>query len=261
MQERHQDRSLYYREQDYTTRNYVIPFIAPHLAISSTTTVLEIGCGEAGNLKPFLDIGCRVVGIDLSDSKIKLGKEFYRDHPHRDKLTLRSEDIYDVFEELGKFDLIITRDVIEHIHGQEKFMKFCKQLLTPNGKLFLGFPPWYNPFGGHQQICQSKLLSRLPYFHLLPGPLYPALLRIFGESRKVIDNLMEIKQTGISIERLEKILRHTEYRIVRKQLYLINPNYEIKFKLKPRKQSAFIAAIPFVRNFLSTAGYYLVESK
>ena len=34
-------------------------------------TVAEIGCGEGGNLKPFLDLGCHIVGIDIAENKIE----------------------------------------------------------------------------------------------------------------------------------------------------------------------------------------------
>jgi SAM-dependent methyltransferase len=262
MQERHLDRKKYFQEQEITTSKYVIPFIHSVLPVHAGISVLEIGCGEAGNLKPFLDMGCqKLVGIDLSESKIELARQFYSPHPQKSHLRLIAADIYDVFEELGPFDLIITRDVIEHIHGQEKFMRFSKNLLKPGGKFFLGFPPWYNPFGGHQQICESKFLSKLPYFHLLPKPLYRLLLKSFGESQKKIESLEEIKQTGISIERFEKILRDTGYHIDKKQLYAINPNYEVKFNLKPRKQNSLLARIPFIRNFFTTVGYYVVSPK
>lgn len=44
---------------------------------------------------------------------------------------------------------------------------------------------------------------------------------------------MEVKETGLSIERFERILKQDGYRIVKMQHYLINPNYEIKFRMKP----------------------------
>ncbi|MEY4292671.1 MAG: hypothetical protein RIQ61_1048, partial [Bacteroidota bacterium] len=40
--------------------------------------------------------------------------------------------------------------------------------------------------------------------------------------------------------------------------YLINPIYKYKFGLNARVQFAFIKAIPFVRNFLTTCVYYSV---
>jgi len=71
MHERHTDKQLYFKEQVYTTEKHVIPFIRKAAPIEAGMTVLEIGCGEGGNLKPFLDLGCRVTGIDISQSKIE----------------------------------------------------------------------------------------------------------------------------------------------------------------------------------------------
>ncbi|HNS17818.1 MAG TPA: methyltransferase domain-containing protein [Bacteroidales bacterium] len=260
MQERHKNKEQYFQEQSYTTRKYVIPFIQECCPLNERTRVLEIGCGEGGNLKPFLDMGCQVTGIELSESKIQLARSFL-DHPdYKNRLRLIAENIYKVHDPTVKADLIILRDVIEHLPGQEQFMMHVKLFLYPGGRIFFAFPPWYNPYGGHQQVCRSRILSRLPYFHLLPSFLYRFILKVFGESEGTIQGLMEIKETGLSIERFERILKKKHYSIEKRQHYLINPNYEIKFKLKPRKQNRFIAALPFVRDFLTTSGYYLVSA-
>jgi 2-polyprenyl-3-methyl-5-hydroxy-6-metoxy-1,4-benzoquinol methylase len=261
MHDRHTDKQLYFKEQVYTTEKYVIAFINKAMVVDPGISVLEIGCGEGGNLKPFLDIGCRITGIDLSRSKIDNALKFFSDHPNASKATFIVKDIYLAEKELTeKYDLIIMRDVIEHIHDQMRFMGYVKRFLKPGGKFFIAFPPWYNPFGGHQQVSGSKVLSKLPYYHLLPKSLYKFVLKTGGESAEKIEGFLEIKETGISIERFKKILRVHHYKIILETMYFINPNYQVKFGLKPRKQSALITAIPFFRNFLVTACYYLIEA-
>jgi SAM-dependent methyltransferase len=260
MHERHTNKEKYFNEQAYTSEKYVIPFLADQIKINKDTSILEIGCGEGGNLKPFLDLGCkRVVGIDLSKGKIEQANIMFAKHPNKGNIEFIHADIYEI-NDLGEFDIILTRDVLEHIHGQEKFMEFVKKFLKPHGKFFLGFPPWYNPFGGHQQICESRILSKLPFFHILPKNIYKLILIIFGESAAKIRALLEIKETGITIDRFEKILRKTKYKIDKRFFYFINPNYEIKFKLKPREQLKILASIPFIRNFIITASYYIVST-
>jgi SAM-dependent methyltransferase len=261
MFERHINRKLYFDEQDYTTRNYVIPFIEKYKKITPNLEVLEIGCGEAGNLKPFVDIGCKCTGVDLSEAKIKSGNEFFSDHPNKNNLQLVIENIYESGDRLTKrFDVIILRDTIEHIHDQQKFMHYVKRFLKDDGKFFISYPPWQMPFGGHQQICTNKFLCKLPYFHLLPVFLYKGMLKLFGESEDTVANLLEVKETGISIERLRRIIKGENYKIDEEFFYFINPNYEIKFKLKPRKQNAIIGSIPWVRNFFTTNCYYLLSN-
>ena len=258
MQKRHTDRKKYFNEQIITSEKYVIPFLVKHLKVDSNFSVLEIGCGEGGNLKPFLDLGCNVTGVDLSIGKIENGKKFFETHPQSSNIKLYAEDIYNS-QNLTQYDLIIMRDVIEHIHNQNRFMGYVKKYLNPNGKFFLAFPPWYNPFGGHQQICESKILSLLPYFHILPRPIYKGVLRLFGESNAKIENLLEVKDTGITLERFEKISKKNGFKIDEKVNYLINPNYEIKFGLKPRKGIPVLSSIPFFKNFIITTAYYLLS--
>ncbi len=258
MQERHQNKQQYFVEQGLTTKKFVVPYVAGLMDFNPGTEVLEIGCAEAGNLKPFLDMGCKATGIDISCSRIDLAREFYKNHKYKKNLTLICADIYNVNPE-KKYDLIIMRDVIEHIPNQEKFMGFVKDFLKPEGKFFLAFPPWQNPFGGHQQICKNKLLSKLPYYHILPKNLYRFILKTFNEEDERIEGLLEIKETGISIERFERILKKENYKIDKRTFYFINPNYETKFGLKPRLQVKPVTVIPFLRNFLTTAMYYVIS--
>ena len=199
--------------------------------------------------------------MDFSNNKIELGREFYASHPQFANLQLISEDIYNTNEFDASFDVIILRDVIEHIHDQDKFFGLMKKLLSPNGVAFFAFPPWQNPFGGHQQICENKILSSLPYYHLLPESIYKFILKILGESNSKITTLLEIKETGISIERFERIFKKNGYKPLLKTLFFINPNYEIKFGLKPRELSIIFAVIPGLRNFFATCGYYVLALK
>jgi 2-polyprenyl-3-methyl-5-hydroxy-6-metoxy-1,4-benzoquinol methylase len=261
MQKRHSDPLQYINEQIFSTQKYIVPFIQQVKPILESTQVLEIGCGEAGNLKPFLDLGCICTGVDFSTPKIEKGKAFYANHTFAKNIKLISEDIYKTNEFHAQFDIIIVRDVIEHIHDQDKFLGMLKDLMAPNGVAFFAFPPWQNPFGGHQQICENKILSALPYYHLLPMPLYKGFLKMFGENTGKISSLVEIKETGISLERFEKLAAKNGYVQLRKTLYLINPNYEIKFGMKPRKLAPFFAKIPYLRNFFTTCGYYVITKK
>ncbi|HRR62703.1 MAG TPA: class I SAM-dependent methyltransferase [Paludibacteraceae bacterium] len=259
MQKRYLNAFQYINEQAYTTEKYILPFIREIKEINTSTRVLEIGCGEAGNLKPFLDAGCKCTGIDISSVKIEKGKEFFATHPLAENLTLICQDIYQINNELHDFDIIILRDVIEHMPDKEKLLNLLKKWLAVDGIVFIAFPPWQNPFGGHQQICESKFLSVLPYFHLLPISAYKNILKLFGEKEGKINTLLEIKQTGISLENFEQLVKKNDFQILKKVLYFINPNYEIKFGLKPRKLFSVFADIPYFRNFFTTAGYYILQ--
>ncbi|MDR2853828.1 MAG: class I SAM-dependent methyltransferase [Prevotellaceae bacterium] len=260
MQQRHTDRQRYFNEQVYTTEKYVIPFIEQACAVKAGLRVLEIGCGEAGNLQPFLDKGCICTGIELSEKKIAQANKFYEQHPQRKNLSLLTKNIYDYSECPQPFDIIFMRDVVEHIPNQEKLLNHIRIFAHAHTVLFVAFPPWQNPFGGHQQVCKGKIASHLPYYHLLPLPLYKGALRLLGETQPTINDLIDIKETGISIERFEKILKQSPFEVQKSFFYLINPNYEVKFGLKPRAANA-LKPLCYVRNFFTTCAYYLLEVK
>lgn len=258
----HSDKSVYFNYQYYTSKEYIIPFLESTFELSPSLKVLEIGCAEAGVLKAFTERGHTCVGIELLQHRVKLAEKFLSEELEEGKIRFLAKNIYDldIQEEIGHtFDLVILKDVIEHIHDQEKFFRALRQFLSPGGKIFFGFPPWQMPFGGHQQKCKSKLLSVLPYYHLLPMPLYKGMLKLFGETELKVSNLAEIKETGISIERFERIYNSQNYKLLKRQLFLINPIYKYKFKLTPRAQFKLIERIPWVRNFLSTCAYYVLE--
>jgi len=123
----------------------------------------------------------------------------------------------------------------------------------------MSFSAWQMPFGGHQQICRSKVVSHLPFIHLLPNALYRSLLKMVGEDRACIDELMSIKETRTPIELFERITRETgTLRITDCTLWLINPHYETKFGLRPRKLSLWMSRIPYVRNFFTTSCFYIL---
>lgn len=262
MFEFHTDKERYFRMQYDNASEYVIPFIEKAFPLQQDFKVLEIGCGEGGVLKAFLDRGCEGVGVELSESRTAIAEKFLNEELRTGRATLYAKDINDYdFEQLFEyvFDLIILKDVIEHIPDQEEFIRQLKYYLRTGGKIFFGFPPWYMPFGGHQQTCKSKLLASLPYYHLLPAPLYKTVLKVFGENEVTVTDLMDVKKTGISIERFERILRDSGLKVDLKTFYFINPIYSYKFGWKPRTQSKIISAIPYLRDLFTTAVFYLVS--
>jgi len=257
----HKDDGVRYQQQVDNAREFLIPFIQQYFPLSPSTRVLDIGCGEGGVLIPFLEMGCPCTGIELYEPRAILARQFLANYVQSGQAEIINQNIYEeaaLEKYKDQFDLILLKDVIEHIPDQERFIPYLKKFLRPGGMVYFGFPPWYMPHGGHQQVCKSKFLSFLPWFHLLPKPIYKGILKMFGEYDAVIQELMEIKDTGISIERFEKIVKKSDFKIGGKNFYLINPIYKFKFGLKPRKQLGLISAIPFVRNFFTTCVYYVI---
>jgi SAM-dependent methyltransferase len=260
----HYNEKVRFQQQVDNARADVLPFIEESFQITPSCRILDIGCGDGGVLLPFLERGCNATGIELEQQKADFAKGFLNEYILKGQVEIINQNIYEestLQEYMGQFDLIILKDVIEHIPYQERFIPYLKKFLKPGGRVFFGFPPWYMPHGGHQQICENKLLAFLPYIHLFPNFLYFALLKLLGESKGLIEELKSVKSTGISIERFERIVKKSKYSIELNRHFLLNPIYRFKFGVKPRVQFKVIKSIPFFRNFLTTCVYYLIKKE
>lgn len=257
MQQRHFDRHQYFKELAKTSEKYFMPYIMQCHDICKDTVILEIGCGEGGNLLPFAKLGCNVLGVDISKNRINEAKQFFaQENIHG---TFICDNIFSITGYDNKFDIIICHDVIEHIADKYALLETAYSFLKDNGVLFLAFPAWQMPFGGHQQICRSALLSKAPFIHLLPGAVYKHILTYAGESEEMINELMSIRNTGLTIEAFEEIVSMTKWDIADRTLYLINPHYETKYGLTPRNIPDCISNIPYLRDYASTSCFYLLK--
>ncbi len=80
-----------------------------------------------------------------------------------------------------------------------------------------------------------------------------------GEKEDTIKELLSIKETKCTIEMFRNVVRQAGYRIIDQQLYFINPHYETKFGLSPRKLGKLISSVPYLRNFFSTSCFYILR--
>ena len=259
MQERHTNRMLYFKELSVTSKRYFIPYIQRWRKIEAGMTILEIGCGEGGNLLPFAKMGCHVTGVDIAACRIEEAKCYF--DACRTEGEFIAEDIFRL-DGLGKqYDVVICHDVIEHISNKAALLLKIGSYLKADGVAFMSFPAWQMPFGGHQQICKSRVLSHLPFVHLLPAGLYGAVIRWFGESAECAGELMAIKQTRVTTEMFERLVSRTNLTVRHRLLWLVNPHYEVKFGLRPCRLPRVLSAIPYLRNFFSSSCFYILTTK
>lgn len=257
MQKRQSNRTRYFQELAQTSEKYFLPYISQFKEPHPGMRVLEIGCGDGGNLLPFSRLGCEVLGVDMAPSRIEVARSQFQENEAQGEFL--AADIFTITELEGRFDLIICHDVLEHIGDKALFLQNVKRYLTSEGIVFMSFPAWQMPFGGHQQICQSKILSHLPFFHLLPRGLYRGVLHLAGEPEATVNELLSIKTTRCPIELFERLAKKSGFQIQDRRLYFINPHYEVKFHLKPRRLSGFIGKIPYIRNFFTTSSFYIIK--
>lgn len=99
--------------------------------------VLDVGCGTGTLAGLFLDRGCRVVGIDLSERGVALARQEYPQA--RFEVMPADEQMRDRLEE-DPFDLVVSTEVIEHLYAPGPFLRGCFDALRPSGRVIISTP-------------------------------------------------------------------------------------------------------------------------
>lgn len=101
--------------------------------------LLEVGCGEGGNLFFFRDRGARLFGIDLFLRKL----EFARTHlPHCRFVCCGAERLPFPDE---SFDLVLCRDVLHHLPEREPALREMARVCRRGGRMIIIEPNGRNP--------------------------------------------------------------------------------------------------------------------
>ena len=183
-----------YKEQQWYGENFLYDFIGETDVAGQR--ILEIGCAEAGLLKFYQEKGAICSGLELSDVRFNNAILLNQANSlHLFQANICDPETYG--NELTEpYDTIVMRDVLEHIDNKKTALKNIFELLKPNGKLFISFPPKYCAYAGHQQTV-PQILGKIPYLHLLPNFIYKAYLKVIGCPGKKIDYLISVSYTHL----------------------------------------------------------------
>lgn len=168
--------------------------------------VLEVGCGNGGNLIPMAHYlpGSRFTGIDLAEGPIAEGRRAASELA-LPNLELIAMDLCDIGPAMGEFDYILAHGVYSWIPDgvRDRLLAVCRERLTPHGVACIS----YNALPGrHVRMMLREMMlyhtrdledaaERVEQAH--------ALLRMVGEARlasrawhSMIDEEVERLLTG-----------------------------------------------------------------
>ena len=99
--------------------------------------VLDLGSGYGGYSLALQDSGACVVGADLDPATLE-GIPAVRTDARLTPFASSS------------FDMVVCSSLIEHVPSAADLIREIHRLLRVGGTLYLSFPPFYTPIGGHQ---------------------------------------------------------------------------------------------------------------
>jgi 2-polyprenyl-3-methyl-5-hydroxy-6-metoxy-1,4-benzoquinol methylase len=111
-------------------------FAAKMLPRNRISKVLEVGCSEGIGSLLLAETGNEVVAVDMDKKAIDCANKNIK----KQNITYQNADI--LKSNLGKFDAVISLDVIEHIEKADEplFLQAIVNHLLPNGMCIIGTP-------------------------------------------------------------------------------------------------------------------------
>lgn len=114
---------------------YLLPVIARILEAARPPRAFEVGCGN-GAVANWLQLrGIEVTGIDFSEEGILQARRAYPG------LRLAQGSAYDdLAASYGRFPVVVSLEVVEHLYFPRKFAKSVFDLLEPGGLAIISTP-------------------------------------------------------------------------------------------------------------------------
>lgn len=103
-------------------------------ALPASPRILDAGCGTGGNLKRYARIG-DAEGVEPFEDAVRLCRERGFDSVTQARLE-------DLPYEDGRFDMIGSTDVLEHIAAEQEALRELWRVTAPNGVLVLTVPAY-----------------------------------------------------------------------------------------------------------------------
>jgi 2-polyprenyl-3-methyl-5-hydroxy-6-metoxy-1,4-benzoquinol methylase len=136
------------------TAQYLLPAVLRILAREgefATTSIFDLGCGNGAAAEILRRHGYEVVGVDPSRSGIR---EAQRAYPN---LRLFVGSAYDdLAARFGRFQVVLSLEVIEHVYYPRKFAATLFSLVRPGGLAIVS-----TPFHGYLKNVGLALSGKL----------------------------------------------------------------------------------------------------
>jgi len=246
------------RMQYRLAQHTLIPWLQHLNVLPPSAAVCEIGCAEGGVLAAFADQGASYsLGTDIQEPLLRIvSTPVWTELGY--SITFTQHDvIYDDIpqEWQHRFDVVLLRDVIEHLDDAGIALKNIARIMKPGGVVLVTFPPYTSPFGGHQQLLGTKL-GALPFVHLLPWSIFGAMVRK-GDSvnQEEVERLHTIR---CSAQKVMHAASRAGLTIVDQRFFGLRPVFRWKYQRAiPSFELGALASLPGMKAIAMEAAFVL----
>ena len=251
-------KDYYFNYQYELAEQFYIPLLNKRQILLKNQKIIDIGCGNGGFISAFYKYSNNLYGIEI--------KEFDWSEEAKKKVVFLTIDITKIANSKSDIlnqqaDLIILRDVIEHIPINKKlfFLQKVKQFAKSDTNFLITFPPFYSPFGLHQQVFCKSILRYVPYLSILPKSILKFLLSMFKENQNTLEKLLEIKECRMTISDFIKLYKELGLEETSSLFFTVRPSHTLRYGFKTR--SSYLGKIPILRELFVTGVSFTLKNK
>ena len=114
--------------------------------IDTNSYVLDVGCGvDATPSYLARQVGCKVVGIDISDAMLARAQEKIERDGVTDHVELRLSDVQHLPFDDGTFDAAIVESVLTFVADKQKAISECARVIKLGGYVGINEETWLKP--------------------------------------------------------------------------------------------------------------------
>ena len=258
--------TYYWTYQHELARAHLLPCLRDWGVWRQGVRVLDVGCGDGGASTALAEAGARVDGFDLEPRRLEGARR--RLEGTELEIRLGVADVTDAstlsaYE--GPYDLIVYRDVLEHIPDVDAALRNSRDRLAPGGGIVVVYPPYWSPFGGHQQILHPPRRlglrwAKLPWIHWLPLGWWRGLARGEQGDDPEWPEIETIRRASLTIGGLSRRARSHGLEVARARRYLLRPTFRLRYGT-PVLGAGLLGALPGVREILVTGSWELLRAR
>ncbi len=189
---------------------------------------LDLGCGHGIFGDALKRSGCDVTFADEGNYLMASVK----DAPFK-QINLDRDDVGG----LGRFDLVICSNVLEHLAKPNEFIARLDQIVRPGGHFYLSWTNWLSPWGGHE----------FSPFHYLGPKLGIKAWDAIVKRKRIHTPFVNLFPTSIGAT-LREIRKNAKLELV-----AAAPRYYPEF--------SFILSLPVIREFITWNCALLLQAR
>jgi len=233
----------FYEQVNYT-KEYLVPYLKNNIKdFDKDKKILDVGCAEGGTVYELRNQGYFCDGIEIEVGRAEIAKKHIKG-----SAKIYVGDITKPPDIKEKYDIVIMRDVIEHIYDKGKALDNISNLLNEDGILFLTFPLKFSPYAGHNQIAKNWI-KYVWYITLFPR----FLIRLIVPERDY-EFYADLKKNALTFYNLKRLIKNN-WKLIRSDFFISRPIYKTRFGWKIIK----FPGIPIIRELTNGCEVLMIK--